>query len=414
MTKEQFLKMGALSRKDLKVLQILHAVFREPGISRSRLCDRLDLNKNNMTDSVKFMLDEGYLRENGQNRSGISGSGRRSIGLTLRPGLFYTLGATLTLEDPAIVLQDAARNVVEKVSLRNEGSPLPERFLEEIKQKCAYLINKAAPGKVLGIGLALPGIIDCESGEVISSQAFNSRRENLRRFFQENFGLELYMINESHVCPLMEKLYGAAAEMENFVTVDEGLGCGMYFHNRLYRGWQYACGELGYMKIADHQEIGPDGRNGLLVDRALFGLIGKKIIQVIRNGSKIDIERTWQNDEYIPPEAVVRAIEGGNLFVAQLLSEMYSHIGDAVVNMAYLLNPQAVFLPHWTSRVKQYTVDVVRMKMGSYGLSNWSLKTEILSSECPPSRRSETVAYLFTDDYFERMIRKIKKGGSHE
>lgn len=26
---------------------------------------------------------------------------------------------------------------------------------------------------------------------------------------------------------------------------------------------------------------------------------------------------------------------------------MYSHIGDAVVNMAYLLNPQAVFLPHW-------------------------------------------------------------------
>ena len=93
---------------------------------------------------------------------------------------------------------------------------------------------------------------------------------------------------------------------------------------------------------------------------------------------------------------------------------MYSHIGDAVVNMAYLLNPQAVFLPHWTSRVKQYTVDVVRMKMGSYGLSNWSLKTGILSSECPPSRRSETVAYLFTDDYFERMIRKIKKGGSHE
>lgn len=217
------------------------------------------------------------------------------------------------------------------------------------------------------------------------------------------------MINESHVCPLMEKLYGAAAEMENFVTVDEGLGCGMYFHNRLYRGWQYACGELGYMKIADHQEIGPDGRNGLLVDRALFGLIGKKIIQVIRNGGKIDIERTWQNDEYIPPEAVVRAIEGGNLFVAQLLSEMYSHIGDAVVNMAYLLNPQAVFLPHWTARVKQYTVDVVRMKMGSYGLGNWSLKTEILSSECPPSRRSETVAYLFADDYFEQMTKKIKK-----
>ena len=111
MTKEQFLKMGALSRKDLKVLQILHAVFREPGISRSRLCDRLDLNKNNMTDSVKFMLDEGYLRENGQNRSGISGSGRRSIGLTLRPELFYTLGATLTLGCPIVAQETSSKSM---------------------------------------------------------------------------------------------------------------------------------------------------------------------------------------------------------------------------------------------------------------------------------------------------------------
>lgn len=413
-TKALFPEKKRLSREDRKAAQILHAVFRSPGISRTELCRSLNLNKNNMTSTIKAMLEHGYLRECGAKTEKISGSGRRSIGLTLNPELFYVIGATLTLEDPALVLLNAERKVVKKVSLRNEGSTPPERFLNEIRQKCSYLLSLVNPDRVLGAGLALPGIINCEKGEAISSQAFAFNRENLKEFFQENLGLDIYMINESHVCPIMEKLYGGAAEMENFITIDEGLGCGMYFNGALYRGWQQSCGELGYMKISDHPELGPDGRNGLLINQALFRRIGDKIIQVIRNGAQIQIERTWRNKEYIPPEAIVHAVEDGNMFVAEILSDVYSHIGEAVVNMAYLLNPQAVFLPFWTARVKQFTVDVVRMKMGSYGLRSWSLKTDILSATAPPSRRGEAVAYLFMDDYFQNIGTNITQGGCHE
>ena len=411
--KALFAEKKRLDREDRKAAQILHAVFRTPGISRTELCRSLNLNKNNMTSTIKAMLEHGYLRECGMKTEKTSGSGRRSIGLTLNPELFYVIGASLTLEDPALVLLNAERKVVEKVSLRNEGSTPPERFLNEIRQKCSYLLSLVNPDRVLGAGLALPGIINCEKGEAISSQAFAFNRENLKEFFQENLGLDIYMINISHIYPVMEKLYGGAAEMDNFVTVGEGLGCGMYFNGALYRGWQHSCGELGYMKISDHPEVGQDGRNGLLINQALFRLIGDKIIQGIRNGTRIRIERTWRDEEYIPPEAIVRAVEEGNMLVAEMLTDVYSHIGDAVVNVAYLLNPQAVFLPFWTARVKQFTVDVVRKKMTSYGVRSRFLKTEILSSTVPPSRRGEAVAYLFMDDYFQNIGINITQGGFH-
>ena len=135
---------------------------------------------------------------------------------------------------------------------------------------------------------------------------------------------------------------------------------------------------------------------------------------MIRNGARIQIERTWRDEEYIPPEAIVHAVEDGNMFVAEILSDVYSHIGEAVVNMAYLLNPQAIFLPFWTARVKQFTVDVVRKKMTSYGVRSRFLKTEILSATAPPSRRGEAVAYLFMDDYFQNIGTNITQGGCHE
>ena len=88
------------------------------------------------------------------------------------------------------------------------------------------------------------------------------------------------------------------------------------------------------------------------------------------------------------------------MFLAQLLSEVYSSIGDAAVNVAYLLNPQAIFLPAWTARCPQCTLDVVKMKMGSYGLANWRLKTEVRPATTRSEHFPQTAALMFAEEFF--------------
>lgn len=406
MDSTSFMKLDSCVKKEKKHWDILNAVFQKPGIPRSELTARLGISKNSITSMVNFLIAEGILCESENTAPSKKGAGRRFIGLTFRKDLFYVLGTAFTLADPAILLLDANRNIVEKVPLRHEGSKFHFRFLEEIRQKTASLLNKAGGVPVLGIGVTLSGILDHETGRVISSQAFTLNKEfDLRGFFMENFGLPSLFINTSHIFPVMERLFGAAGEMENFITIDEGLGAGMFLNGKLYRGWQSYAGEFGFMKISDAPPPGLDGRSGILNDLALFKLIGEKIITVMKNGGQVQIERSWSEDEYIQPLQVVKAVEEGNLFVAQLLAEIFGSIGEAVVNVAYLLNPQVIFLPWWTARVPQFTLDVVRMKMGSYGLSNWQMKTEILPSQCRGERYAETAGYCFLEEYFQGKLK---------
>ncbi len=406
MNSDSFMKQVLCERKEKRQWDILAAVFRNPGIPRSELAARLGISKNSITALVNHLIGEGILCESETAASSRKGAGRRFIGLYFRKDLFYTLGAALTLTDPSIVLLDANRNVLEKTPLRNEGSRNPLRFLEEIRQKTSYLVHQAGNVPILGIGVTLSGILDYEAGRVISSQAFPLDKElDLRKFFRENFALNSFFINISHSAPVMERLFGGAAEIENFITISEGLGIGLFLNGKLYRGWQSYAGELGFMKITDSTPPGLDGRCGILNDLALFKIVGEKIIRIMKNGGQVRIERTWSKDEYIPPLQVVKAVEEGNLFVAKLLAEIFGYIGDAVVNVAYLLNPQVIFLPWWTARVPQFTLDVVRMKMGSYGLSNWQMKTEILPSQCKGERYAETAGYCFLEEYFQKKLK---------
>lgn len=406
MIKDDFLKQFLDGRQEKKQWDILCAVFRNPGIPRTDLVTKIGISKNSITVLVNRLIEKGILYESGNSSPPRKRAGRRFIGLYFKKDLFYTLGAALTLTDPSIVLLDANRNVIEKVILRNEGSRNPLRFLEEIRQKTSYLLHRAGNVPVLGIGVTLSGILDYESGIVISSQAFPPEKElDLKTFFRDNFGLPSFFINISHSTPVMERLFGGAANIDNFITILEGLGAGLFLNGKLYRGWQSYAGELGFMKITDSTPPGLDGRCGILNDLALFELVGKRIIQIMKNGGQVRIERTWSEDEYISPLQVVKAVEEGNLFVAKLLAEIFGHIGDALVNVAYLLNPQVIFLPWWTARVPQFTLDVVRMKMGSYGLSNWQMKMEILPSQCEGERYAETAGYCFLEEYFQDKLK---------
>ncbi len=383
-----------------KYLQVLQAVYSSPGISRGELIIRLDLSKNNITETVNGMIDAGLLFE----QENINGkAGRSPFGLHIRKDLFYTLGAALTLEEPRLVLLNAAREEVDSRPLLHEGR-MQQRFLGELRQKTISLMQQVGAESILGIGIALPGFVDFESGQVYYSQAFVEADINIKEYFREHCGLDSFLINTSHIQAVMEKKFGAAADMDNFITIDDGLGAGMFFNGQLYRGWQMYSGELGHLKVTEDNIPVQDGRTGILQSHALFGLIGQQVIAAARRGRKFRIPDQYLRDwNYIPVPQIVSAIEGGDKFVEQLVGECFSYIGDAVLNLAYLLNPEAIFLPQWTSRVPACTLNVVRYKMSSYGFRNVPIATGIRSSSAGPELMANAAGCLLGEEHLNEL-----------
>lgn len=193
--------------------------------------------------------------------------------------------------------------------------------------------------------------------------------------------------------------------MENFITVDDSCTAGFFLNGKLYRGWQKHAGELSLMKVTETREFASDGRNGLVELKSAFYKLKDLLKEMIANGARPKILEFMESpDGEISIEMVLRSIEAGDKFLEMKMAERYEAIAEAVVNTAYMLNPEAIFLEDWTRRCPQCTIEVVERKMSSYGLSGWRLKSRILSSECAGRMVPHAVSYLAVESVFDDAV----------
>jgi glucokinase len=128
-----------------------------------------------------------------------------------------------------------------------EGEPL-ERIGLAIDRVLAR--RGLAPSALAGIGLALPGPVNAESGVVIECP--NIPRldgVNVRRFFGDRYGVPIGVDNDAHAAALAEARSGAGRGYSNFIYVSlgTGIGCGIIIGGKLYRGADGMAGELSHV-----------------------------------------------------------------------------------------------------------------------------------------------------------------------
>ena len=408
MTFRQLLLRSRDFRLDNKYLPLLQAIWGHQGIARCELSRVMRLSRGTVSNNVSFLLDEGAVYEGQSVLPRGAGAGRNTIGLYVNPEFFYSVGISLGNGIYEAVLFNAAEEVLrrEKLAFPEAGVGSGEAVLQELRSTIAHLLEGIDGHKVMVIGIAVTGIVDFTSGDVFFSALFSDCRDlNLKSFIREHFDLPCFLINIAHLAPVMEKKWGQASGMVDFVTVDDHASVGLYLNGSLYRGWQQHAGEMSYMKISDSREIACDGRTGLIETAISYEHLFARIREAIKGGARPKIlEVMKEATEPLSRQHLLQALELGDAFVEQLLVERYEAIAEGIVNLAYLLNPEAVFLPEWTSRFPHCTLDVVKRKMSSYGMRNWRLSTRILSSGCPIAKLPHGIANQAMEMIFDKAL----------
>jgi len=387
-------------RRNNKLLPMLDKM-RNGGICRNELAKAFNLNKAAISRSVNQLIEWGLVTE--KRSSASNALGRRPVPLQLKKNLFYSVGINLQHQCSEIALLNARGEVAGKLSIKNMSGNWMEKC-EMIIQQVKNLINdNGIPiEKLVGVGIGLPGIVDPEIGAVFSSSQFKNEPEfNLLKYFTEKLGKESFLINTSHLSAYSEHYWGGAQNMDSFLTLLPGMGLGMFLNGRLYRGHQFHSGEAGSMQLQPDGEIGLDGRKGTLGSLVKFYDITDRMENIIAKGGNTEVNKYLRNGSgKVTLEMVVKAIEDGDQFCAQMMSEIFEVIGRAILNFAYLFNPEAIFLPEWTARCPEASIDIVRRMMGHYGVSNWRLKTEICSAQCGESMMARGAGLLPVENMF--------------
>ncbi|MCE7083088.1 ROK family transcriptional regulator [Streptomyces sp. ST2-7A] len=224
-------------------------VIRAAGtISRVGLVETTGFTGATISTVVRRLIDDGLVVETGHAEST---GGKRRVLLALNRSSRYAVGVHLDQGGVTYVLTNLGGAVVARV-FRPGGSPDPEIMVGGMAEEIASLIESVgvAGGRVLGVGLAVPGPLARGGGMRLTPPAMRRWEAfPLDRALGAATGLPVVLDNDATASALGEHWSGGVGGTATFAAVylGTGIGAGLLINGVTYRGVSGNAGEIGHI-----------------------------------------------------------------------------------------------------------------------------------------------------------------------
>lgn len=310
-------------------LSVIEKLIEHGSMSRSDLAESLHLSRPALTALSRELIDLGLIHETAVEHDNKR-QGRPSILLALNPAYGYFVGVCITDHPPVLMLCDVNGNVLGHHAIA--ATRKPEAVAKAIQEGIHhFLVARQIPRKdILGIGMAVSGMVDREHGVCRLSNELDWRDVPIAAIVREATGIPAFLENDANAAAMGEKLFGNARTEKNFtvITVDRAIGCGHYIHGGLYRGHDGGAGEIGHTTI---------DLNGLPC------LCGKKGCLDTVAGSKAILEAAQEKGIAVQTVEEIEALAAaGNAEAITILYRAGQALGLAVAHLIQNNNPRMV------------------------------------------------------------------------
>jgi predicted NBD/HSP70 family sugar kinase len=243
-----FSTMRAINR------QIVLNYVRDRGpISRAEIARQTALQRSTISEIVDSLLGEGLIEEVG---AGRSTGGRCPTLLALRTSGAAAVGIDIAPTRTTVAASNLAGRVLEQEEFETDHDF--ELTITRAVGAARRLVEKGQ-GKIEGIGVSLPGLVDPSTGRLLYVPYFKWRDLDVGPRIAAATGLEVTIDNDANAAALAELWFGHSevSEARDFIMVfiAEGVGTGIIFDRQIYRGEGGAAGEFGHMIIGERAPV---------------------------------------------------------------------------------------------------------------------------------------------------------------
>ncbi|WP_066965826.1 ROK family protein [Microbulbifer sp. Q7] len=255
----------------------------------------------------------------------------------------------------AVVLGDAALNVVDRVSFATEVARGPDRIIKALLESADSLLQKHGltsngPGGIKAIGISCGGPLDSARGLILSPPNLPGwDGVPITRYFSEHFGAVTALQNDANAGALAEWMLGAGRGVRNlvFLTFGTGLGAGLILDGRLYAGTNDLAGELGHWRLADDgpQAFGKCGSfEGFCSGAGIAQLAQQRARDALAQGRAVAFAEDVRSLERVTTKDVAVAAKNGDPLALDIFAESGRKLGAGLSLLIDLLNPQRVVI----------------------------------------------------------------------
>ncbi|MYW64218.1 ROK family protein [Streptomyces sp. SID8379] len=361
--------------------EVLRHCIGRGAVSRQELAAATGLSAATVATLVGELLDLGILTTGGFQDS----AGGRPRGLVeVDTGRGALVGVDVAETYVHAELFDLALRVVGRADRElSPGSPgryRPEAVADVVADAVTEVLGPY-PGRVLGVGVCMPGIVDRRDGVSVYAPNWDWREVPLRALLAERVELPLYVDNPLRACTVAELWFGAGRGRDDVVVVNlgTGVGAGLALGGTLHRGVSDSAGEWGHTTLVLDGRPCHCGNRGCV--EAYVGAPG-----IMRTLRELDPASPLlhPDDQTATIDALARAAAAGDPRALDVLRVTAHYLGAAVADLVNLLNPEVVVLSSWVAgKLGDPFLAEVRRAVGRRALAGPLAATEIVLTPIP-------------------------------
>ena len=227
-------------------LTVIHE--RQP-ISRAELARQMRVTRGVAGVLVQELIDQDLIYEGA---TGEAAFGRKPTLLHIKTHDRLAVAVDIRFSKTYIMICDLSGRQL-ALEAYDTIFTIPE-FVQDLGTRIRRLIEThGITGGVEGVGVAIPGMVDQRTGQVLKAPALGWRDVDLRSQLAAATGLPVEIENSGRACTLahlwLER--GDPARPQNFVYVgvSDGVGVGVVINGELLRGSDHIAGEFAHVPL---------------------------------------------------------------------------------------------------------------------------------------------------------------------
>jgi len=392
------------SKKQFNKNTLIKYMYRQGSLSIPEMSRLTQSSTPTVSILINELKDEGLIQESG---IGMSSGGRRPNLYSLVANSRYVLSVIMGRYTTRMGLYNFANESVTEVI---EFSLLLNNDIKSIDILVNYaeeliLSSGIDRRKIIGVGIAMPGLINSRKG--VNHSFLNFNGENLRDLLQRRFNLNVYLENDASIMALGEHTFGLGKGIENVlcVYVGWGVGMGIILNGRLYHGRSGFAGEFGHVQVVEDGELCYCGKCGCLTTVASASALAKLAQQGIKEG-KITNLKFMVNDQLEKLEAglVVKAAQQGDQYAIVILEQVGYKLGQSLATLIHLFNPELIILGGRLSKAGHFLTDPIQQALNKYCISRLREDVNIKITQLSDKAGFMGTVALVVDNYFVNTI----------
>lgn len=240
-------------------LKVLDFIRKNPDVPRPTISHATGLSLSSMTNITSYLLGKGLVTESGIEKA--QRVGRKGTLLRFNAQAYGLVCIFLGVGSVSIFYTDLEGNILSSVQA-DADTLSPRRMVQLIRENVASLIAQHGRDKILGIGIAISGLV-LDNGRFVLSVSLKWKEFDLKAILESETGLPVFIENKT---PLKAVWYFCCKSELNsdnmlLVDLDNGIGATQYYQGQI----NYAMlGEIGHTTVEKDGEVCFCGNRGCL------------------------------------------------------------------------------------------------------------------------------------------------------